>query len=738
MATRQPEETLEYDDFLSWTVSSLKDFLAVRGLKQSGKKAELVARAFGAHELGLPKKFTQEQIFQSIKKEYERRLKGNGIKTDPNAVPDDSWADNVQTWPEIDDGKLFSYILRVKAVDVDYIGKYKDQKAYSYWMSGFVDTVYAAKCPSDRTLTFLKGKVCPSQRLRDDPHKVWVCVKGKEDCRVVTSWCTCIAGTGEVCNHVIALLYKVNYAFKKQYISPACTSVPQGWNQGTRKEVTPSKLENLTFRKDKKTKKDSGRNPSLDQTLRKEFDPRKPEDRVISNEQVSSLLNNIKKVVPSACVLHSVEHARDDGLPLPLTKKASDFMSSEEMKGKPLEEVSPLFIQHCQMTTEQVDRIEVSTRGQHSNNKWQEQRIGRITASNFHRVSTKTESIINSSKSSKKPQFTPLVAQLLFRSEDISHLPQISWGVTHEKDGIKAFMSDIASQHEGGLQGFQQCGLFIKPGHPYLAASPDGIFKCRCCGTATVEVKCPYSVRTEDILQKDVYQRVGFLEDDNGHPRLKRTHKYYTQVQAQMWICDVRHSFFIVWTEGHKPFYERIEYDQVFCDKVVTNLTVFYKSYVLPCLLRYRSIFQCPKCEKVILEEQEINQAAHENSVCCDNCGTWWHLQCAGLTTQCAEALDSWLCFGCLTDAASAGNEEEGDDCDDVGSGGDHDVPSTSEGSSNLRVQDKICSVCLLASIPVGGEHVCSLCGKSVHAWCSNHEDISSSADLICNYCATS
>lgn len=190
MATKQPEETLEYDDFLSWTVTSLKDFLAVRGLKQSGEKAELVARAFGANELGVPKKFTQEQIFESIKKEYAKRLTVNGIKTDPNTLPDDAWADNVQAWPELDDGKLFSYILRVKAVDVDYIGKYKDQKAYSYWMSGFVDTVYAAKFPSDRTLTFLKGKVCPSQRLRDDPHKVWVCVKDREDCKVVTSWCT--------------------------------------------------------------------------------------------------------------------------------------------------------------------------------------------------------------------------------------------------------------------------------------------------------------------------------------------------------------------------------------------------------------------------------------------------------------------------------------------------------------------------------------------------------------------
>ena len=138
MATKQPEEELHYEDFLHWTVNSLKDFLALRGLKQSGRKAELIARAFGAYELNVPKKFTQEQIYEKIREEYSKRLTTNSLKTDPNELPEQGWLDDVQKWPEIDDGKLFSYILKVRAVDVEYIGKYKDQKAYSYWMSGLI------------------------------------------------------------------------------------------------------------------------------------------------------------------------------------------------------------------------------------------------------------------------------------------------------------------------------------------------------------------------------------------------------------------------------------------------------------------------------------------------------------------------------------------------------------------------------------------------------------------------
>ena len=64
------------------------------------------------------------------------------------------------------------------------------------------------------------------------------------------------------------------------------------------------------------------------------------------------------------------------------------------------------------------------------------------------------------------------------KRDDISHLPQIKWGIEHEKDAIKSFLSDAASKHGNGMNGFKQCGLFIKPDYTFLAASPDGLFVC--------------------------------------------------------------------------------------------------------------------------------------------------------------------------------------------------------------------------------------------------------------------
>ena len=157
-------------------------------------------------------------------------------------------------------------------------------------------------------------------------------------------------------------------------------------------------------------------------------------------------------------MLYSIEHAKYDDLPPPLLQVAVEFISSEEMKGKSVEEAVPLFIYNSQMTTEQVMMIERETRYQHSSDTWRQQRVGRITASNFHRVYTKTETIMKTRKNSRKnPQYSPVVFDIVHESEDISHLPQIKWGVEHEHGGVKCFMADVTGQHEGDLEGFRKC-----------------------------------------------------------------------------------------------------------------------------------------------------------------------------------------------------------------------------------------------------------------------------------------
>ena len=106
-------------------------------------------------------------------------------------------------------------------------------------------------------------------------------------------------------------MYKVNFAYKKTYISPACTSVPQGWNKGTKRDVEPKQIKNLVFYKDKKTKEDSARDDMDNLNLKNQFDPRKPQDMQLTNETVSSLINGIiQKISISLCALLHTSHKR--------------------------------------------------------------------------------------------------------------------------------------------------------------------------------------------------------------------------------------------------------------------------------------------------------------------------------------------------------------------------------------------------------------------------------------------
>ena len=252
--------------------------------------------------------------------------------------------------------------------------------------------------------------------------------------------------------------------------------------------------------------------------MKNHFDPRKPQDRQLTNERVSALINGVMKNIPSACVRYSIEHTKDDGLPELLPQKALSFMSSEEMKGKPLEHTAPLFLKECQMTTDQVRRVEIETCGQSKNDLWHQQRVDRVTVSNFHTFHTEAQTILNRRRQNHKPISSSLVSSLLRKSDDVLYLPQIKWGNAHEKDAIKSFISDVASRHDSGLQGYKQCGIFIKPYSPYLAASPDGLFLCKCCGLSIVEAKCPYSVRNENIHIKDTFDRVDFLKISMENP----------------------------------------------------------------------------------------------------------------------------------------------------------------------------------------------------------------------------
>ena len=64
------------EDFLEPSVKQLTDYLSVRGLNTSGRKVDLIARAFAAMELKLDIIQSSENQSNLLQSNYEKKIEG--------------------------------------------------------------------------------------------------------------------------------------------------------------------------------------------------------------------------------------------------------------------------------------------------------------------------------------------------------------------------------------------------------------------------------------------------------------------------------------------------------------------------------------------------------------------------------------------------------------------------------------------------------------------------------------
>ena len=92
---------------------------------------------------------------------------------------------------------------------------------------------------------------------------------------------------------------------------------------------------------------------------------------------------------------------------------------------------------------------------------------------------------------------------------------------------------------------------------------------CKCHQKSVIEIKCPYNIKDESI-QAGVAKCNSLTVIDNKI-KLKKSHKYYTQIISQIMLSDSLQGFFVVWTKKD-IFIETIVIDKVHWNKVYTNL----------------------------------------------------------------------------------------------------------------------------------------------------------------------
>lgn len=155
----------------------------------------------------------------------------------------------MKLWPSVTSGDIVCYLLQSKACDLQEAKAYKSLESYNYLQCGWVEKLMVHRINSDTV--YVKGEVRPSQSVNNKPHRAWACAKYNG--MVVTAGCTCMAGEARVCSHVGAILWKVDLAVSKGLTGVSCTDTTMEWNRGTKRNVEPAILQDITFKLQKRT-----------------------------------------------------------------------------------------------------------------------------------------------------------------------------------------------------------------------------------------------------------------------------------------------------------------------------------------------------------------------------------------------------------------------------------------------------------------------------------------------------
>ena len=94
---------------------------------------------------------------------------------------------------------------------------FKICKVCNYYQSGFLHTIFYHPVSNFSKCCILKDKLAYAQMHSDTP--VNASISGnKDDCQIKAAHCTYMAGIGEACSHIAAMLFKMEASIG-EYIS---------------------------------------------------------------------------------------------------------------------------------------------------------------------------------------------------------------------------------------------------------------------------------------------------------------------------------------------------------------------------------------------------------------------------------------------------------------------------------------------------------------------------------------
>lgn len=380
--------------------------------------------------------------------------------------------------------------------------------------------------------------------MRNVKYKVCVMLHKKSG-KVLDATCECRASIMGRCSHVAGVLYALeNYIELFGHTPVSCTSKLCNWNQG---------------RKEKKSTEVMKRQYSTTRNVGKiyAFNPDSADTQPSTRENLNNSLLKACQAYPNTTMWEFL-----------LEFKYENYSVSDERLE--LLKINTFDLQQSLCFNLSSPGEVPGTSNQNLCTKWKDIRKLLITAS----VCTQ---FVNLDLTDTLKIYTLLKSHMWFPKYFKSVYTQ--HGIDNEPFARSAYISATGND-------VKETGLWVNPRYPGLGASPDGIIFDKNTKTyGILEIKCPYVLKDlhpNEVEKLSLQQQHGccvFLS--NNQLTIKKSHKYYSQIQMQMAICDMKWCDFVIWT--HKGIHiERLEFDPIFWSDIASKLLNVHFSYMCP------------------------------------------------------------------------------------------------------------------------------------------------------------
>ena len=369
----------------------------------------------------------------------------------------------------------------VKRLESDY----KQGKCYRYYTCEFVQEVFFHPISEKSGYCLIKCKCTPSQRVNSKPYDVWaILTKNKVDVPggcIKSAYCSCTASLGGTCNHIIGMLFRVERAIRYDVAAkPTCTSKPCTWNVPKGKvDTKPKEIKEPLFDKAHYVKDADSRSKALEGNKTfQDFSPSWPSKvQKLNNTSLvrEELYPTLKEHIEGSCLWEMME-SRSQKQERCETE-ANECSTLEQIADEYLANNSNLSVDSCTIeqlkeysqsisfSDAQIEVVNKKTVVQSDSEIWFQHRNGRITASKFRRIYTRSKTLQTLDKTALIDASKAVLSEVMGYNNRVSTYAT-KHGISLEPHAKKKYSTLFKRKHKGIIT--NDTGLVICKDHPYM------------------------------------------------------------------------------------------------------------------------------------------------------------------------------------------------------------------------------------------------------------------------------